>query len=407
MAKAELNNEIVLLRHAVRQARICMVNKLVKEAKNLRNRNGNEAQLEKNKRKADKLIAEVYALKTIKDDDISKFGILNERGLTEILQDQSSSHGFRITARVAYYKNLHRRIMQVRDRFPDYKKYLTEEKKKSTKLKNKDAAKTKKSSKENSPRTRNKNSEKQKVKSDKNIDYSQHNSTSEDEESCSTELPEAENNSCKRKKSLSKDNTSLKKQKLTELKEDSTSEDTDVDKQSNLIKPCNITKEATVKRFTELIKEEESSIDAQTTAESLNPAGTANDQAKVVDNFFLTEDNEDYQGSSISASTSYAKPHKHNTRTKSLQFSDRGKKENAKYKNNVDLKKYPAERSSAARPEKRTTNKITKRTNKSNPNDVSNKKENADVHPSWLAKRKEQEVIKQGFQGKKIVFTDD
>lgn len=399
------------MRHAVRQARACIVNKLVKEAKNLRNKNGNEVQLEKNKRKADKLIAEVYALKMIKDDDISKFGILNERSLTEILQDQSLSHGLRITARIAYYKNLHRRIMQFRDRFPDYKKYLIEEKKKSTKLKNKDAGKTKKSLKENNSRTRNKNSEKRKIKSVGNTDYSQHNSEDNSEhnseESCSTELPEAKNNSRKRKKPSNKDNTSLKKQKLeiTE-EEDSTLEDAVVDKQSNLIKPCNVTKEATVKRFTELIKEEESNVDAQTTAEGLNPAGTTTDQSKVVDDFFLTEDNEDYQGSSISASTSYAKPHKHNTRTKSLQFSDRGKKQNAKYKNNIDFKKYPAERS-AARPEKRITNKITKRTNKSNPNDVSNKKENTDLHPSWLAKRKEQEVIKQGFQGKKIVFTDD
>lgn len=383
----------------MRQARVCIVNKLVKEAKNLRNKNGSEAQLERNKRKADKLIAEVYALKTIKDDDISIFGILNERGLTEILQDQSSSHNLRITARVAYYKNLMRRIMQFRDRFPDYKKYLTEEKKKS-KLKNKDAGKTEKSSKENSSLTRNKNSEKRKAKSDKNTDP-------EDEESCSAELPETENNSRKRKKSSNKDNTSSKKQKLTELEGDSTLKDTVVDKQSNLVKPCNITKEATVKRFTELLKEGESDVDAQTTAEGLDPAGTATDQAKVVDDFFLTEDNEDYQGSSISASTSYAKPHNHNTRTKSLQFSDRGKKQNAKYKNNVDSKKYPAERSSAGRPEKRATNKIAKRTNKSNPTDVGDKKENADLHPSWLAKRKEQEVIKQGFQGKKIVFTDD
>lgn len=229
------------MRHAVRQARVCIVNKLVKEAKNLRNKNGSEAQLERNKRKADKLIAEVYALKTIKDDDISIFGILNERGLTEILQDQSSSHNLRITARVAYYKNLMRRIMQFRDRFPDYKKYLTEEKKKS-KLKNKDAGKTEKSSKENSSLTRNKNSEKRKAKSDKNTDP-------EDEESCSAELPETENNSRKRKKSLNKDNTSSKKQKLTELEGDSTLKDTVVDKQSNLVKPCNITKEATMKRF--------------------------------------------------------------------------------------------------------------------------------------------------------------
>jgi hypothetical protein len=88
--------QFILLRHAVRQARVCIVNKLIKEAKLLRDRHGNETQQEKCRRKADKLIDEVYALKTIKDDEISKFGILDERDLTKILQDQSSSSGVRI-----------------------------------------------------------------------------------------------------------------------------------------------------------------------------------------------------------------------------------------------------------------------------------------------------------------------
>ncbi|CAK9809432.1 Serum response factor-binding protein 1 [Anthophora quadrimaculata] len=72
MKKIELNNEIVLLRQIVRQARICVVNKLVREAKKLRSNHRNEKQLEKNKHKAEKLLREVFALKRIKDDEISR-----------------------------------------------------------------------------------------------------------------------------------------------------------------------------------------------------------------------------------------------------------------------------------------------------------------------------------------------
>lgn len=97
-----------MLRHTVRQARVCIVNKLIKEAKILRTRHGSEIQQEKYKRKADKLIAEVYALKGIKDDEISKFGITNDRDLSVILQDESSSHCDRVMAKVAHYKALYK-----------------------------------------------------------------------------------------------------------------------------------------------------------------------------------------------------------------------------------------------------------------------------------------------------------
>ncbi|KYN37333.1 Serum response factor-binding protein 1 [Trachymyrmex septentrionalis] len=403
MAKSEMNNEFILLRHAVRQARVCIVNKLIKEAKLLRDRHGNEAQKEKCTRKADKLIDEVYALKTIKDDDISKFGLLDERSLTKILQDQSSSSSVRIMARVTNYKTLNKRLTQFKERFPDYK-HLTE-KKKTTKLKNKNTVKTRKVKENNS---QNKSSKKQKVVADKNVEQPQHDS--EDEEACKKELSEVRSNSRKRKKTLAEDCTSLKKQKSLKLGKDSTSETTSVtDKQPNVIKPSSITKEAKVKRFTELLEEQETNQDAQMSTESQDSAGTATEQAKVVDDFFMTADGQNYQGSS--ASTSYTKSHRHNTRAKLLQLNDRVKKQNVNHKNDTNLnKKPPGKQSFSMKSKKMTPNKINNRTNNSNTNRntiVNKKDDNVDLHPSWMAKKKEQEIMSKGFQGKKIVFTDD
>ncbi|CAL1683383.1 unnamed protein product [Lasius platythorax] len=400
MSKAEINNEIVQLRHTVRQARVCVVNKLLKETKLLRNRHGNEMQQEKCKRKADKLIAEVYALKGIKDDDISKFGIINERDLTTILQDESLSHSDRVIARVAHYKTLYRRLMQFKEKFPDCKKYLVEGKKKIVKLKSKGAAKTKKSLKEK-PQLQNENSEEQKVNYE-NIEPSQ--SKSKDEETCNTELLEATNNSPECKKSLNKDSAPLKREKLSKLKKDDASEDTIIHKQPNVIEPCSVTEEATVKRFTELLEEQESSKNVET---SIKIPDSTTEQAKVLDDFFITEDNQDYQRSGISASTSYVKSHKHNTQVKTFRSSDRIKQQNLKYKNDTNFHKgYQDKRSSAKQSNNRASNKINKSTNKRNSNDVNNKEENTDLHPSWLAKRKQQKIMTQ-FQGKKIVFGDD
>lgn len=397
-----MNNEFILLRHAVRQARICIVNKLIKEAKLLRDRHGNETQKEKFRRKADKLINEVYVLKTIKDDDISKFGLVDERSLIKILQDQSSSNSVRIMARVANYKTLNKRLTQFKERFPDYK-HLTE-KKKTTKLKDKNAVKTRKTKENNS---QNKNSKKQKVVAAKNVE-TQH--ESENEEVCKKELSEVRSNSRKRKKTSDEHCTLLEKQKLLKLEKDGTSETTSVtDKQSNIIKPSSIMKEAKVKRFTELLKEQETNQDAQTSAESQDSTGTATEQVKVVDDFFMTADGQNYQGSS--ASTSYTKSHGHNTRAKSFQLNDRVKKQNANRKNDTNLnKKLPDKQPFSMKSKKMTPNKINNRTNNSNTNKntIANKKDdNADLHPSWMAKKKEQEIISQGFQGKKIVFTDD
>ncbi|EFN68318.1 Serum response factor-binding protein 1 [Camponotus floridanus] len=398
MAKIEINNEIILLRHTVRQARVCVVNKLIKEAKLLRNKHGNEVQQEKYKRKADKLIAEVYALKRIKDDEISKFGITNERDLTAILQDESSSHYDRVKARVAYYKILYKRLMQFKEKFPDCKKYLVEGKKKNVKLKNKSV--TKKSLKEN-PQPQNESSEEQEINSCKNIEHSQH--KSKNEKMCNTELLETTNNLHECKKSSNEDSAPLKEEKVSRL-EDDTLEDTVIHKQSSVIKSCNVTKEATVKRFTELLEEQESNKNVEM---SIKVPDSTTQQAKISDDFFITGDNQDSQTSSVSASTSYVRSHKYNTRT--FQSSNRVEKQNINYKNNTNLnKRYQDKQSnkSVKRLNNKTSIKINKDINKNNSNNVNNK-EDSDLHPSWLAKRKEQKIMSQKFQGKKIVFADD
>lgn len=313
-----------------------------------------------------------------------------------IIQDESLSHSDRVIARVAYYKTLYKRLVQFKEKFPDCKKYLEKEKKKNVKLKNKVAAKTKKSLKEN-PQPQDKNSEEQKI----NKNMSKHSQDkSKNEETCNIDLPEATSNfsGCKE---LNENSALLKKEEVSESEVD-TLKDTVIHKQPNIIKPCNVTKEATVKRFTELLEEQESSESVEM---SNKVPDSTTEQAKISDDFFITGDNQDYQTSSFSASTSYATSHKHNTQIKTFQSSNRAK--NIKYQNDKSFhKKYQDNQSnnSVKRLNNKPFNKINKDTNKSNSNDANNKEKDTALHPSWLAKRNEQKI--QAFQGKKIVFAD-
>ncbi|KYN02257.1 hypothetical protein ALC62_06937 [Cyphomyrmex costatus] len=305
-------------------------------------------------------------------------------------------------ARVANYKTLNKRLTQFKERFPDYK-HSTE--KKTTKLKDKAAVRTKKAKENNSQK---KSSKKQKVV-ENSIEQLQYNS--EDEETCKKELSEVRNNSQKRKNT---DEDCISSKKLLKLEKDGTSETTSVtDKRSNVIKSLSVTKEAMVKRFTELLEEQEINQDAQMSAESQDSADTAIEQVKTVDDFFMTVDGENYQGSS--ASTSYTKCHRHSTQAKPFQLNDQVKKQNASRKNNANLNKRSLDKQSFSIKSKKITpnkinNTINNRANKSNTNKntiVNKKDDSTDLHPSWMAKRKEQEIMSAGFQGKKIVFTDD
>ncbi|XP_020293100.1 MATH and LRR domain-containing protein PFE0570w-like [Pseudomyrmex gracilis] len=424
MAKAEINNEIVLLRHTVRQARLCVINKLIKEARRLRNKHGNEIQQEKYKKKADKLIDEIQTLKRIKDDDISKFGIINERELAEILQDPTSTNDIRIKARVTYYKTLHKRLTQFKDKYPDCKKYVMEkeEKKKSTKLRTNNVAKTKHSSKENNSVAHNKTPRKQTVNSDQSTEERSQND-SRGEKACETaskEVRNKENSHKKRKKSTSDESMSSNEGKVQKLEKEDELQESVVDKQPNVntikssvtIKPCSITKEGTVKRFTELLEEQEThkqeKEDAQTCAES--PEVNTTERAQVVDDFFVTEDNENYKTNNR-VSIQQEKSHKYNTRTKAFQSNNRTNKQD-KNDTNFD-KKYSDKQSSGKKKKtitmklKKISNETNKGTNKNNSTNATDKEEDANLHPSWLAKMKEREMLKQGFQGKKIKFTDD
>lgn len=402
------------MRHVIRQARVCVITKLIREAKRLRSKHGNEQQQEKYKNKADRLISEIHTLKTIKDDAISKFGIINEKDLNDILQDQSLNESTRVTARVAHYKPLHKRFVLFREKFPYYKKHLNERKKKITKVKSKNVSQVKKSSKEqNHQNLKNENSKKRKINdSNKNIKNSACDAS--DKEICKTELSKVGNNLCKFE--------NLEKQILTKPEKDNILENVVANKQSDIFKPHSVSKEATVKKFTELLEEQDSDKDTRIFVKDINPINTSIVSERTVDDFFVTENDQNYEESSTNPSTLFSKSHRNNIVTEAFRSNNKIQKQNSKYKNKKNLKKTGRynelkdklksdnvnvnNKQSFPIRQERTCNRINKMMRKSNTDDTSNKEDIA-LHPSWMAKKKQQEMMSQGFQGKKILFTDE
>ena len=175
-----------------------------------------------------------------------------------------------------------------------------------------------------------------------------------------------------------------------------------------------ISKEATVKRFSELLQEEE----AEETSMVLNKKSEKIEIQREVDSFFMTADgSQEY--------LSVARQKKPEDKNSSNYDSDQA---NTFMSRNRNERFFSNVRKCEGHPNKvrieNTTDhqnsalkfgpKMEKRYNENrNDKEFSKKfKKNTEVseehlHPSWAAKKKQQEALKMGFQGKKIVFADD
>ncbi|XP_066583694.1 serum response factor-binding protein 1 isoform X2 [Prorops nasuta] len=446
MGKIEINNEIVLMRHNVRKARVCVINKLSREAKKLRSKHGDDKQKEKYNKKADKFIQEIMALKKVKDDDISKFGIINSKELKELLEDHSLDPKIHILARVVNEKNMSKRISQFKEKFPDYKDFVNLENKKSMKRKN-DFDKSNVVSKSAS-----------KIQSDGTNDIYKNNSIldthpKDDIENKHTEGKQS-STQCNAKKETIKNrkindtdceeimntnesytNFTDEEQRFSKMKEKKkycqlalVEKDT-----SNL--PKIISKEATVRRLTEIVKEQDSENGEFTNFNDKQEVDQCLPKfEKEVDDFFTTgdgrskylsvvvpksNDNENEFSDNSSKSIGSVPKRKHlgimNDRSfnKTDKFNRRRERGSEKHVR-MDWCKQSLSRNLPTNvlkdpiEKQGKTNIHSKRINMSQK--VNNYKQNdciTNLHPSWAAKKKQQELIKEGFKGKKIVFDDD
>lgn len=422
MKKIELNNEIVLLRQIVRQARICVVNKLVREAKRLRSNHGNEKQLEKNKHKAEKLLREVFALKRIKDDEISRFGIINFENLQDILEDSHTDDGTRAMVKVVRYKSLYLGIVKIREKFPNYNEYISWKRKKRLIRKKGNVA------------TDFSEESLKKVEIDRNdatVEVHKERAKDTDVLPCVTPVLSKKNKKSNEKyDKLLKEKDSNKECKIDKgnTREIPEIHITDVQSENNEAPKATtnvISNEATVKRFVEILQEtkiEEEKSSCLEETETQQFSNKTIEFTREMDDFFLNaphnaptfssipmsyeeEDTENLsnvdRGAFKSGRIRSKKGKLYNEKIGKANWNKRMQEMNNKngFHNGDDT----TETSIACWKESRRKDaKGKERSIKG-----TNVRENESLHPSWAAKRKQQDALKQGFQGKKIKFEED
>lgn len=515
------------MRHAVRKSRVSIIRKLIKEVKLLRARkHGDEKVVEKCKRKADRLAAEIEALKKIKDDEISKFGITLTKSLPEILNDTTSEPNTRVMARLAFHKFLNVRIQQFKEKFPSFEEHLGPGRKKMSKLQRKErreainriraAVLTTKENDDNKglknkdQLTRDQEDCEQELEAEishseeenesmddetqesadeiqKNSADDEINGESSDDESPNSDqepgsiLPIRHAESLKKRKNDSDSESEeivpqtetrpqeLKKSKIIKnnSKEPKTSIlaniDTELTKNreeptesEGIGKTCGkpkkrmrvtenveepkecikitqkieepkksipikvVSEEASVKRFTDVIEDKESSEIVKPTTNPTNARKSLNVK-KNIDSFFLGG-NEGSECVSVVVRelklpvVKKQDPSGPNRRTRRRRMH--GKKINIVSKIDERSDKFEKnteqQRQSNFSNPRNNADKYSRQKNDFVPNSRNSKRDfgkkhdvqDEELHPSWQARKKQQEMLKQGFQGKKIVFDD-
>lgn len=540
MGKKEINNEIVLLRHLVRKSRVRVIHNLTREIKILREKRGDEKKVAKFQRRAERLQNEVMAAKKIRDDEVTKFAINNERTLYSILNEPSSDETLRVTAKFADFPQLKERVIALKEKFPDYEQYLGVGRKKLMKqemkavkkeLKNKEKErknaeavseengknKKKKKKNENSDdedqksedEDEEKEEEEEKVKNNRKI--IQKNESDDEEEEENSELSEksddddeeeeeeenseeseendndeeesentddeetedeenTENSHNQKAKKSSKINFKssdkeledspangkneepLKNKKSLSIKNKRISSQFDDDNNQNLKKKKSkmeikqereihpVSDEATVKKFSQLMTEEEKNKQETTKKPRHDKKFQELGLKKEEDSFFTTANGDSNYMSIVipkkQIPNSNQEHYEHNaddrgkigkkfSRSKNESFfsnlnnsqNSHGKSRQKSLDNNYRTKSQDKSQdgNNQRKSQDRKNGQQNFESNRKQRRDLElrqnsvkiEKKSEEHLHPSWMAKKKQQDALKIGFQGKKIVFGDE
>lgn len=116
-----LNNKVISMRGQIKKVKVHVIHKLTKKVKTLQSKSrGPEKVLEKNKRKAEKLIEEVQIIKDLKPDRISKYAIGHTSSFSEVCKEPRTSLETRALARLTDHKILQDSVREFRQDHEDW-----------------------------------------------------------------------------------------------------------------------------------------------------------------------------------------------------------------------------------------------------------------------------------------------
>ncbi|XP_061172149.1 serum response factor-binding protein 1-like [Saccostrea echinata] len=116
-----LNNKVISMRGQIKKVKVQVIHKLTRQITALQNKErGPEKLLEKNKRKAERLVEEVQVLKDLKPDGIAKYAIGHTISFTDVCREPKASLETKALARLTDHKILQDSVKEFRRDHEDW-----------------------------------------------------------------------------------------------------------------------------------------------------------------------------------------------------------------------------------------------------------------------------------------------
>ncbi|XP_033986967.1 serum response factor-binding protein 1 isoform X2 [Trematomus bernacchii] len=109
-----LNNEVVRMRKEVKRVRALIFRKLTRQVAALKKKKGTEMEIEKNQRRAARLLEEVHAMKGLSPDVVTKTALQKNLNFEHVCKNPKSDISDRATARIATHPQFKKKIETIK-----------------------------------------------------------------------------------------------------------------------------------------------------------------------------------------------------------------------------------------------------------------------------------------------------
>ncbi|KAF0047630.1 hypothetical protein F2P81_001263 [Scophthalmus maximus] len=105
-----LNNEVVKMRKEVKRVRAVIIRKLIRQIGALKKKKGNEMAVERNQRRAARLLEEIQAMKGLSPDLVTKTALQKNLSFDQVCKNPKSTLSDRAVARIATHPQFNKKI---------------------------------------------------------------------------------------------------------------------------------------------------------------------------------------------------------------------------------------------------------------------------------------------------------
>ncbi|CAM4633401.1 unnamed protein product [Leuciscus chuanchicus] len=113
-AVLNLSNEVVKMRPEVKRVKVLLIRKLARQISALEKKKGNEADVEKFRRRAARLREEIHELKVVVPDSVTKAALQKDISFDKVCRNKEASLSERASARIATHPQFSKRIQNIK-----------------------------------------------------------------------------------------------------------------------------------------------------------------------------------------------------------------------------------------------------------------------------------------------------